>query len=74
MLRGLELNNAQRRNSVFEPRTDAAFEPRTGAAQDLAGREDDVPYHPRWAIMQVCINLALWAAIIAGAMLIVPRL
>ena len=77
MLQGLELNGAQQRKSVFQPDK--------GAAQDVAGRDlaasgtaptriGDVPYHPRWALMQIGINLVLWAAIIAGAVLIVPRL
>ena len=77
MLRGFELNRAQRRN--------AGFVPEKGYARDMSGRDpvaagsarrerSDVPYHPRWALMQIGINLVLWAAIIGGAMLIVPRL
>jgi hypothetical protein len=78
MLQGFELNRAQQRNSVFQP-------DKVGA-RDLPGRDlaasgtastrtgGDVLYHPRWALMQIGINLVLWAAIIAGAMLIVPRL
>jgi len=77
MLQGLELNRAQQRKSVFLPDK--------GVTQDFAGRNladsgtastrvGDVPYHPRWALMQIGINLVLWAAIIAGALLIVPRL
>jgi hypothetical protein len=77
MLQGLELNRAQQRKSVFRPDK--------GATQDFFGRDlaasgtaltrvGDVPYHPRWALMQIGINLVLWAAIIAGAVFIVPRL
>jgi hypothetical protein len=77
MLQGFELNRAQQRKSVFRPDK--------GATQDFTGRDlaasgtaptrvGDVPYHPRWALMQIGINLVLWAAIIAGAVLIVPRL
>ena len=77
MLQGFELNRAQQRKSVF--RLDK------GATQDFARRDlaasgtaptrvGDVPYHPRWALMQIGINLVLWAVIIGGAVLIVPRL
>jgi hypothetical protein len=77
MLQGFELNRAQQRKSVFQPDK--------GAIQDIPGRDlaasgtaptriGDVPYHPRWALMQIGINLVLWTAIIAGAILIVPRL
>ena len=77
MLRELELNSAQQRNSVFEPDKGAAQGVPGRASTDFGAaqtRLGNVPYHPRWAIMQICINLVLWAAIIGGAMLIVPRL
>jgi hypothetical protein len=76
----LELNRVQQRNPRFE-----RFEPEKGSARDMPGRDSAasataptlrgyVPYHPRWALMQIGINLVLWAAIIGGVMLIVPRL
>ena len=76
MLQGFELNRAQQRKSVFQPE---------GVAPDIPGQDlaasgtapthvGNVPYHPRWALMQIGINLVLWTAIIAGAILIVPRL
>lgn len=77
MLQGFELNRAQRRNPGFEREKRSARDVhgRDSAAPGIAPiQRSDVPYHPRWALMQIGINLVLWAAIIGGAMLIVPRL
>ena len=32
------------------------------------------PYHPRWAIMQLCITLALWTAVAVGVKLAITWL
>jgi hypothetical protein len=77
MLHGFGLNRAYPRKPEFVQDKGDVHDIR---GRDLAAcgtaptRRGDVPYHPRWALMQIGINLVLWAAIIAGAMLIVPRL
>lgn len=77
MLQGFDLNRAYPGNAEFVQDKGDVHDIR---AHDLAAsgtaptRRGDVPYHPRWALMQIGINLVLWAAIIAGAMFIVPRL
>ena len=77
MLQAFEPDRAQHCNPGCEPAKVAAHNMlvRGSPASDTAPtRRNDVPYHPRWALMQIAINLVLWAVIIAGAMLIVPRL
>jgi len=87
MRREFDMSNAQRPNSVFELHAAAAHthdipwrELENGTHADSAGscatggQRRDVPYHARWAVIQVGVTLALWVVIIAGAMLVVSRL